>query len=81
MLSYYFFSFGCCSDGETPAGPTDESCEENKDCKNGPFGCCPDGRTWSQGPNKQGCFECPEEVCIFGTCCRKNVFNISVCNS
>ena len=23
-------------------------------------GCCPDGRTHSQGPKKQGCFECPE---------------------
>ena len=58
----FFTRFGCCSDGETPSGPTDESCDENKACENGPFGCCPDGRTWSQGPNKQGCFECPDEV-------------------
>ena len=58
------FRYGCCSDGETLAGPTDESCDENQNCKNGPFGCCPDESTFSQGPQKQGCFECPVEVHI-----------------
>ena len=61
----HFLRYGCCSDGETLAGPTDESCDENQDCKNGPFGCCPDESTFSQGPKKQGCFECPDEVCTY----------------
>ena len=55
-------------------GEDETKCEENKKCQNGKFGnypdnplilqispgCCPDGRTHSQGPKKQGCFECPE---------------------
>ena len=62
--------FGCCDDGETPASGYDEEskCEENKNCKSGKFGCCPDGRTSSQGPKKQGCFTCPEEVFICDEC-------------
>ena len=59
---------------EEEDGEDETKCEENKKCQNGKFGnypdnplilqispgCCPDGRTHSQGPKKQGCFECPE---------------------
>ncbi len=62
--------YGCCNDGETPASGFGENtkCDENKKCKSGPFGCCPDGRTFSQGPKKQGCFSCPEEVFVCDEC-------------
>ena len=57
------YRFGCCSDGETPAGgPDGEGCDENKQCANSKFGCCPDKVTFAQGPSKQGCFECPDQV-------------------
>ena len=62
--------FGCCNDGETPASGhgDDTKCDENKNCKSGKFGCCPDGRTFAQGPKKQGCFVCPEDVFICDEC-------------
>ena len=56
--------FGCCDDGETVAAGVGEEtgCEKNKRCQAGKFGCCPDGRTFAQGPRRQGCFTCPEEI-------------------
>lgn len=62
--------FGCCNDGETPASGVGENtkCDENRNCKSGKFGCCPDGRTFSQGPKKQGCFKCPDEVFMCDEC-------------
>ncbi|KAM4662260.1 papilin isoform 2-T2 [Discoglossus pictus] len=45
-------SYGCCSDGFTPAsGPGGRGCT----CHQSRYGCCPDGVTDAQGPNNERC--------------------------
>ncbi|XP_054714370.1 papilin-like isoform X2 [Uloborus diversus] len=53
--------YGCCPDGMTEAGPSDEGCPKinvtstNTTCEEAEFGCCADNFTLALGPFRKGC--------------------------
>ena len=55
--------FGCCPDGQTPAGgPLSEGCPEQFGCAVTAYGCCPDGVIAANGFKNEGC-EAPIKTC------------------
>ena len=48
--------YGCCKDGQTPAGGRNyEQCPMFYSCDHMAYGCCPDGVSSAMGPHFEGC--------------------------
>ena len=66
-------TYGCCPDGQTPAGGrNNKDCPKQYGCQNTLYGCCPDGVSPAAGYEQQGCDKIVRQPCAHTEhgCCK-----------